>query len=212
MKIISHRGYWKSVEEKNKNSAFIRSFELGYGTETDIRDLQQCLLISHDMPLGDEITFSDLLHLASRHSEQTPLTLALNIKADGLALAVRKLLDQHPSLDCFVFDMSVPDMRSYFDAGVPVFTRMSEVEQQPAWLERSVGVWLDSFESEWYDLEIIDALLKQGKRVCLVSPELHRRPHLVLWAKIAELAGREGLVLCTDMPEEATEFFYTGKK
>ena len=57
MIILSHRGYWKLEEERNRAAAFQRSFDLGYGTETDIRDIQGKLVISHDMPRGDEITF-----------------------------------------------------------------------------------------------------------------------------------------------------------
>jgi hypothetical protein len=211
MKIISHRGYWRLAAEKNKVAAFNRSFKLGYGTETDVRDCQQQLVISHDIPNGGEIRFSEFLDLASRHTDPSSLTLALNIKADGLATLVKEAIDLHPSLDCFVFDMAVPDMRSYFDVGVPVFTRMSEVEREPAWLGRSAGVWLDGFEDEWYDLQVIERLLEQGKRVCIVSPELHRRPHLPLWTKIAKLVGQDEVLLCTDLPEDATEFFYTGK-
>ena len=50
MEILSHRGYWKTVTEKNTIIAFKRSFNLGFGTETDIRDLNGNLVISHDMP------------------------------------------------------------------------------------------------------------------------------------------------------------------
>jgi len=38
MLVISHRGYWKELAEKNRPIAFERSFALGFGTETDIRD------------------------------------------------------------------------------------------------------------------------------------------------------------------------------
>ena len=55
MIILSHRGYWKSEEERNQEVAFHHSFDLGYGTETDIRDIQGKLVISHDMPQGNEI-------------------------------------------------------------------------------------------------------------------------------------------------------------
>ena len=207
MKIISHRGYWKSAEEKNTTLAFERSFALGYGTETDIRDCRGELVISHDMPNGHETTLSDFLSQADAASAKPGLTLALNIKADGLAGPLAAQLKQHRDLDCFVFDMSVPDMRSYFSLGIPVFTRLSEVEPAPAWLDRSAGVWLDGFESEWYQPSDILALLGAGKRVCIVSPELHRRAHLALWQRLARLAAEPNLILCTDLPEEATEFF-----
>lgn len=54
---------------------------MGYGTETDIRDIQGKLVISHDMPQGNEITFEELLQIMDGRN----LPLALNIKADGMA-------------------------------------------------------------------------------------------------------------------------------
>ena len=49
MEILSHRGYWKNEGEKNTKIAFERSFQLGFGTETDIRDYKGELVISHDI-------------------------------------------------------------------------------------------------------------------------------------------------------------------
>lgn len=210
MRVLSHRGYWKTADEKNTELAFKRSFALGYGTETDIRDCKGDLVISHDMPDGTEIHFDAFLALVAEDltRQSIPLTLALNIKADGLAPTLKKLLDRHPGLDGFAFDMSVPDMRSYIEAGVPVFARMSEVEKHPVWLDLAAGVWLDSFYGEWYDNSVIESLLANGKRVCIVSPELHKRPQTSLWERIKPLAGEEALMLCTDYPEEATRYFF----
>lgn len=210
MRILSHRGYWKTAEEKNTRIAFQRSFSLGYGTETDIRDSAGKLVISHDMPDGREIHCDAFFALAAEASARqgASLTLALNIKADGLVPLLGTLLDRYPGLDGFVFDMSVPDMRSYFEARVPVFTRMSEVERQPVWMELASGVWLDGFQSEWYDNSLITSLLADAKRVCVVSPELHKRSHISLWERLKPLAGEKALMLCTDFPEEATKFFF----
>ncbi len=210
MKILSHRGYWKSVSEKNSEIAFRRSFSLKYGTETDIRDYGGKLVISHDMATGREMDCTAFLALAGEMSvhDGEPLTLALNIKSDGLANSLAELLARHPGLDSFVFDMSVPDMRSYFEAGIPVFTRMSEVEQTPVWIDQSTGVWLDGFFTEWYELSLIEHLLAADKRVCVVSPELHRRPQQPLWNRLRPLANEKSLMLCTDLPEEATRYFF----
>ncbi|GKR23692.1 hypothetical protein [Aeromonas caviae] len=207
MKIISHRGYWKTADEKNQSVAFSRSFSLGFGTETDVRDACGHLVISHDMPRGDELPFADMLDCADYHATGgAPLTLALNIKADGLASVVAKEIAKRPHLDCFVFDMAVPDMRAYLDAGIPVFTRISEVEPMPAWLNESAGIWLDAFRSPWYSVAQIAGWLKTH-RVCIVSNELHRREHLSHWEMLKPLTPHDNLILCTDLPEDAAAFF-----
>ena len=59
MIILSHRGYWKLESEKNKPIAFDRSFSLGFGTETDIRDYRGKLVISHDLADENSIQLSE---------------------------------------------------------------------------------------------------------------------------------------------------------
>lgn len=207
MIILSHRGYWQQENEKNTVAAFQRSFTLGFGTETDVRDYCGRLVIAHDIADASSMDFEDFLDLAEAANLSHPFPLALNIKADGLATLVHTALDRRPALDAFVFDMSIPDMRGYLSAGIPVFTRMSEVEQQPVWLAQAKGVWLDGFESEWFDTSLINNLLTQGKQVCIVSPELHRRPYMPLWQQLVPLVGYPGLMLCTDYPQQAVQHF-----
>jgi len=127
MKVLSHRGYWTSPSEKNTVPAFARSFALGFGTETDVRDSQGELVIAHDMPRGGEMTLAAFLHLASRRR----LPLALNIKAGGLAHSLAAQMRGYAG-EWFVFDMSVPDLRAHLAAGNPVFTRLSDLEPHPA--------------------------------------------------------------------------------
>lgn len=208
MKIISHRGYWHSHSEKNSKISFERSFQLGVGTETDVRDSLGELVISHDMPSGGEQRLIDFLDCAKKFStENSKLTLALNVKADGIAHSMVKQLRNYPQLDCFVFDMSVPDMRNYISSGISFFTRMSEVERTPAFLESATGVWLDSFESEWFDEGIIKNILNLGRRVCIVSAELHGRDPAAQWKKLLNLAEHDDVILCTDNPEQAIKYF-----
>lgn len=205
MKILSHRGYWLESYERNQCAAFERSFRLGFGTETDLRDFAGKVVISHDVPTGEMLAFSAFLEIHKKQG-QGDLPLALNIKADGLASMVKEALSAFAEIDAFVFDMSVPDMRAYFDAGVPVFTRMSEVEKQPSWLERSAGIWLDCFDSDWFDSGVVRDLLATGKRICVVSPELHQRDPLPVWELLRMYSSAENLLLCTDRPEQARDF------
>jgi hypothetical protein len=135
--------------------------------------------------------------------------MALNIKSDGLYLLVKKLIAESGMANCFVFDMSVPDTRGYLAEQIPVFTRLSEYETAPAFFNQSRGVWLDAFVSEWYDATVIRNLLDSHKEVAIVSPELHRRPHLNLWHFLKENNFHQNdlVSLCTDFPLEAKEYF-----
>lgn len=206
MQILSHRGLWLDPSEKNQVRALARSFAQGWGTETDLRDGLGELLIAHDPPTGAEPRLADLLAL-----ERAPgLTLALNIKADGLAQPLREAMRAVDPRDWFVFDMSVPDMRAQLAAGNPVFARLSEVEPGPPWIDRLAGVWLDGFDGVWFDRDLIRGLLARGLRVCVVSAELHGRQPDGLWAVLAGLRDAPGLMLCTDRPGDARAFFGAG--
>lgn len=204
MIIMSHRGYWKTPDEKNTHTAFQRSFDLGFGTETDVRDCKGELLISHDMPLGHELNLEQFLDVLAGKN----LPLAMNIKSDGLAAMLGGIMQKRQVHDWFVFDMAVPDMRSHFNAGNPVFTRMSEVELNPAYLEESQGVWLDMFSSQWYNTTVIESLLNRDKRVCIVSSELHGKDPSELWSSLHSVADHPNLLLCTDQPEQARQHFF----
>lgn len=210
MIVLSHRGYWRHPAERNQHVAFERSFRLGFGTETDLRDFNGRIVISHDVPVGQLQSFSDFLSEYTKHAVGH-LPLALNIKADGLAGMVKEVLEGYPGLDAFVFDMAVPDMRAYLECGIPVFTRMSEVETTPCWLEQSAGIWLDSFGPTWFERGLVADLLATGKRICVVSSELHRRDPETLWDMLAEFSTAQNLLLCTDLPEQAKAFFKVSK-
>lgn len=208
MEIIAHRGYWVDSAEKNTNVAFTRALKNGFGIETDFRDLDGELVVSHDIPVHGAMKASQFINLYKKYPVSAPI--ALNIKADGLHKLVKECMTQAEFKSVFVFDMAVPDMRGYLKNHTPTFTRLSEYEQRPVFLDSCQGVWLDAFDSEWYSATTIACLLNQKKQIALVSPELHGRPHQLLWELIrAHDFHRNGLVsICTDFPMQAKEYFY----
>jgi hypothetical protein len=151
------------------------------------------------MPSGNEMFFDDFLGLTKKR----PLPLAINIKADGLAALVKKAMLQYAIENWFVFDMSVPDTREHLEMGNPVFARLSEYEGESVISDKAQGIWLDAFDGQWYTDGLISDLRKKGKRVCIVSPELHKRPYREFWDKLAPFKKDDGIMLCTDFPEEA---------
>ena len=203
MEIISHRGLWEAQEEKNTKNSFNKSFDLGFGTETDVRDANGDLVISHDIPGGNEMTLREFCSLKG----VTDYTLALNIKSDGLAAKLKNTLNEFGLTKWFVFDMSIPDTLGHLQVGNPVFTRLSDIEINTVLLNESVGVWLDAFISDWYGEKIILDLLNQGKKVCIVSPELHGRNYERVWEMLKPISVNENLLICTDFPIQAKHYF-----
>ena len=205
MKILSHRGQWKIAEEKNSLESFKCSLKNGFGFESDIRDFDGELVISHDIANKNSIRAEKIFQMIAE--TENKFCFAINIKADGLAEKLKNLLDEYRIENYFVFDMSVPQMIWYKNLGMKFFTRQSEFETSPVLYEEAEGVWMDAFFSdEILTLENINKHLKNGKKVCLVSPELHDRSHKKVWQKLLKVKD-DNFYLCTDFPSEAEKFF-----
>jgi hypothetical protein len=207
MEIISHRGLWKDISEKNTVEAFISSFKLGFGTETDIRDYNGRLVISHDLANDSSIPLGEFFELYKKY--QSPGLLALNIKADGLQVILKKLLMKYNINNYFCFDMSTPDSIGYINQGFDVFLRISKYEDENLLFEQSKGIWLDCFDDERVIYDKFEALVIKNK-VCLVSPELHGRCHKQLWEWLLPFKDKN-FILCTDFPTNAKEYFFNEK-
>ncbi len=220
VKILCHRGWWDALDERNSAQALTRAFAAGYGVETDLRDLAGRVVVSHDPPGPDpEAQIPDLADLLGWVDGAPGVSLALNVKADGLAVRVAKALAEaglamsagergHPRV--YAFDASVPDQLAWLRAGVPTFSRHSDLEPDPVLYAESAGVWLDDFgPRRWWSPQVIADHLDAGKSVAVVSPELHGRDHRDAWDALLDpvLDGAEHLALCTDLPAEAMEVF-----
>ncbi len=209
MIVLSHRGYWIDEDEKNSRAAFERSFSNGFGIETDVRDFNGHLVVSHDLPSAESMLLEDFFDLYQQYSTQ--VTLALNIKADGLQDQLERQLVAHEIEKYFVFDMAVPDGLLYLRRGIISYTRQSEYEPVPPYYDLADGIWLDEFDRHWINEDVIERHISAGKNVCIVSPELHKRSYKDEWKQYRNLERRLGrndlMFLCTDYPELARGFF-----
>jgi len=210
VEIISHRGFWKETNQQNTLASFAQSFQSGFGVETDIRDYDGMLVISHDIPKKENklIRLDRFFELYKQSDCEVPL--ALNIKSDGLSLLLKEQLTKYEIQNYFVFDMSVPDMLNYLKCSLNCYTRQSEIEITPALYNDSIGVWLDEFYSDWITEDLIIKHIQNKKRVCIVSPELHGRSYAEEWKKYKSIFQRNfsiDITICTDYPAKARKFF-----
>lgn len=211
MEIIAHRGWWLEPEEKNLEIAFKRALSNNYGIETDIRDYDEDLVISHDIANNDAMSVDTFFELYNSLNSNT--CLALNIKSDGLAAMLLEKLKHHNIHNYFTFDMSIPDTLGYLKAEIPFYTRHSEYEPEAAFPEHRNGVWIDAFTESEIDLNYMKHILSMRQHVCLVSPELHGRPHSNIWEQLKTTLlsipgeAKQLISLCTDLPQEAEDYF-----
>jgi hypothetical protein len=211
MDILSHRGLWYKKEEKNSPEALRLTFEKGFGTETDFRDFNGQVVISHDVADESCMPARQFFEFYLQHDSSLPL--ALNVKADGLQSLMADLLLEYEVTNYFFFDMSVPDMLGYIRKGLKSFARLSEYEKEAILYDKIAGIWLDGFDGVWYNPDIIKSHLSAGKKVCVVSEELHGRSADTQWASLKEWGfhREQDFMLCTDLPEKAKQYFSNEK-
>lgn len=213
---MAHRGAWsKELLVPNSQEALLAALDAGFSIETDIRDRNGTVVVSHD-PTKDNSVLT-LLHFLAQISGVTlsrDLILALNIKSDGLDSIMKDELKMLKGIPHFFFDMSTPELVKYAKAGLSVGLRWSEFETlapQLSICSEPLAVWVDSFDSDWWKTsELLD--LGSGKRVVvLVSPELHGRDPVQVWKTFAdEFHNNPNLYICTDYPWEVLGMIEVG--
>lgn len=218
VQILAHRGYWKEKSKQNTLGSFRSALDQGVGLETDFRDYNGQLVISHDMPTADASLASHVFTALQDHPNFQKVVYALNIKSDGIQTLVKQFIDQFGLHEnSFVFDMSGPSHFS-FTKVLPaknIGTRISDIENPPLFLKESKWIWVDQFEEFIFTADELKAFQSRDKILVFVSPELHKRDHNDLWDFIEanfECKGKldpSPIYLCTDLVDEAKKRFNT---
>lgn len=207
MKIIAHRGVWKKINEKNTKKAFEKALEFDFGIELDIRLLNGEIYISHDHQNCDKdlYLFRDFIKNTYKEFKNY---LAINIKEDGIADKLNKILIDNKIENYFVFDMSFPEQVIYSGFDLNVWPRFSEYESPNNNIVSYNGYWVDFFHGDTNYSELItDDILNFN--FAFVSPELHGNDPKKLWHYIKNNLDKfkNEIFLCTDLPFEAKTFF-----
>lgn len=209
MVILAHRGYWNGAIDRNSSVALKTALEKGYGFESDVRDYNGKMVISHNIADSNCQEAEEVFQWLHEYNDN--YCFAINIKADGLKDILNSYLTKYSVKNYFLFDMSVPQMVEFHEIGLRYFTRQSEVESVPCMYEDAAGVWIDGFWStDWITKELLENHIDNGKEICIVSPDLHgKTDYKEFWRRlIVDGINFDKIILCTDHPDEAKEYFY----
>lgn len=216
MNIIAHRGFWEKPGEKNTFIAFKKALDAGYGIEFDIRDYKGKLVIAHSIAVSSSPelyeVFSRLAHMDNFYK----VIFAINIKCDSIESKVFEFIKNFKIIkNSFVFDMSFPSTYIFyrFYKNLNIAVRQSEFETSPLLYSQSKWLWLDEFQQHWITNRVIIKHIKNGKKLCIVSPELHGRKHEKIWRQYLQLPKEilRNVYLCTDFPEQVDFVFNANK-
>lgn len=195
--IIAHRGQWSNKAEQNSIVSIEKAFASGFAVETDVRERNGKLIISHDSP-NQKI---DLPELLIKPGDR----FALNIKEDGLFDFFENQRELIRSTSSFLFDGSIPQMHFINKLGLPHALRLSEFETDIPW--ECEYLWIDGFETDWWMNESKIYSLIEKYNCIFVSPELHKRDYAEAFDWFAETRVNKKLNIsvCTDFPQTLLE-------
>jgi hypothetical protein len=140
------------------------------GVEIDLRSMDGRVILQHEPFLEGEDFVSWLKNWNGQE-------LILNVKEEGLESRILEILDSSSIENYFFLDQSFPFLIKTLNTGNRnVAARVSDLESSETALKIDCNwIWLDCFLGDWQFLvEAVPKLHSQGKRVCLVSPELVR--------------------------------------
>ena len=210
--ILAHRGYWAEKKQQNTYQSFKDALDRGFGIETDFRDYDGKIFVSHDCitqdQLSDLVSLEQFLELVAKYDNPK---IACNVKSDGLLnIFKERFLNFEVNLKSFVFfDMSIPQQYLFSQSKFSTWSRLSEFENITNNPLRSQGYWIDGFQSDLAIMEHLENVRYTDLELVIVSSELHGRNPDDLWnfLRVAQLHQRENWYLCTDWPDRAIRYF-----
>ena len=143
-----------------------------YGVEIDVRDFNKSLIINHDPFLNGESL--NLFLRKFRHR-----FIIFNVKSEFIELKIINLVKRYKLKNYFFLDSSFPMIRTLIGMGEKnIACRVSDEEDIKTALNlknRIKWIWFETqfpYKKSFNKLKI---LKKNNFKVCLVSPDLHKK-------------------------------------
>ena len=143
-----------------------------YGIEIDVRDYKKKIILSHD-PFRPGESFYEFI------KKYDHKFLILNVKNEGIELNILKILKKFKIKNYFFLDCTFPSLINLTKKGIKnIAIRVSDYEsfhtlRNMKYLAK--WVWIDCFKNIPLDEKKYKLIKKYKYKICLVSPELHRR-------------------------------------
>jgi len=213
MIVLAHRGNLRGPDPEHENSpdSIAAAISRSFGIETDIRRAADGgLYISHD-PMLPSPQNALAVHAALWRSNPGA-TVALNIKETGNETQlVGELNALGVARQVFLFDMELiepvaGEMATRFralDPHIAIAARVSDRREPPARalaIGAAEAIWLDEFDGPWATGATVADLIRAGKRVYGVSPDLHGATPEVATRRWQDFASWGVTGICTDWP------------
>jgi hypothetical protein len=199
------------IHHRVNSVAALMQVPFNAGIELDVRYHENDLILEHDPFHHHENRPEKFETLLKKWRHHGPMIL--NLKTEGVEEKCIDLMLKYSIQSWFFLDLSMPYLIRYvrdMEKGLirsvtpeHFSVRLSHYESIHTVLcfaEKVRWVWVDCFEPDVLDLNIVQTLKKAGFKICLVSPELHNHPETFLRHMQSRLKGILFDAVCTKNP------------
>jgi glycerophosphoryl diester phosphodiesterase len=220
MEILSHRGIGFG-EKENSLESFKKALDSGFGLEIDIRlGVNGKVVISHDPPAADTLTWENAWPVLSGAQH----TVAVHLKEQSEAVWKPVCESIASKRNFFLFDPTTEtakaikkafkDAKLAFSVGEEHFAPTIYLLDEVLTLPDCDYIWWDewSVPGAVYNREQLDKIRAYGKKIYVISPELHKATNPAhQQADLPELCWKQLLEfkvdgICTDLPVQLADF------
>ena len=157
------------VAHRVNTLSHLKKIDKSFGIEVDLRDNFNGIYVQHD-PFKKGILFDEYIKYFNHKF------LICNIKSERIELEVARILKKKKIKNYFFLDSSFPMLVSCIKKKLlNQSLRFSKFENLPntSFFNSVKWIWLDTFDGLPSD-NIIKMIKNKNKKICLVSPELHK--------------------------------------
>ena len=200
------------IQHRVNNLTDYKNISSAYGIEVDVRYHKNDLILSHD-PFDHHNRKNDkLIDLLKIWSNEGPLVL--NLKSEGIENLCIEAIRRYEIKNWFFLDMSMPYFIKYSEEAYAKriknfsaenlavrFSDKEPIEYALSFENKASWIWVDYFKDFPLNRENYFLLKRKNFKICLVSPEIQKKPFLKTKDLVEICSNLKIDAVCTKIPD-----------
>ena len=220
LNIIAHRGLWSSQEEQCTQLAYKQAFSRGFGAETDVFLMNDTLMVTHPSMPEKSFPLEDLLQMRQiykRKDKETVLPLILHMQSSGIAVPLKKLIQQYAPDDKNImgFGYDYATQNFAMRQGIPMLSTITPSSRDAAFLYKPTPDNTDLVLREPHEIEPAGVYVEHSPTgfvnwdlvEYLAADFTKGTAHILKQIRARQLDKNDKVHILTNHPEKMAAFF-----
>ena len=200
------------IQHRVNNLTDYKNISSAYGIEVDVRYHKNDLILSHDPFNHHNIKNDKLIDLLKIWNNEGPLVL--NLKSEGIENLCIEATRKYEIKNWFFLDMSMPYFIKYSEEAYEKriknfsadnlavrFSDKEPIEYALSFENKASWIWVDYFKDFPLNRENYFLLKRKNFKICLVSPEIQKKPILKTKDLVEICSDLKIDAVCTKIPD-----------